>query len=223
MSFEDILALTDWEKIYLTETELGHRIDGDVWTQSGADPSWYISHTEGKPSRVEENGVAYTERASLILCNENAGSWYWDSANQRLYVHTTGSDDPGTADKYIILSPFWEYITSSQDEEHPIIFNDHFYLPYLNSDDMPDISQEVSDYYEGGSKQSFGSLRYINSDGFFDTRLSDYVYEFAKTILKVGARGYGYSDYATIWIGYIGDIHWGDDEVEFEIEDYRSK
>lgn len=221
MSFTDILALTDWEKIYLTETELGYRIDGLVWTQSNGDNSWYISHTEGEPTRVEEDGVAYTERVSLILCNANAGSWYWDSANQRLYIHTTGSDDP--KDAYIILSYFWERITSSQDEEFPIIFNDHFYLPYMNSDDMPDITQEVSDYYEGGSKQSFGSIRYINSDGYFDARLTKYRYEFSKIIVKLGARGYGYVDFATIWIGYIGDIHWGDDEVEFEIEDFRSK
>jgi len=220
MAFADNLELPDWIKVYLLEIELGHRIDGDSWTRSDGDNSWYISHSEGEPSKVEENGSEYTERASLALCNSNASSWYWDSANSRLYVHTSGSDDPGTAGKYIILSYFWEYICNAQFKEG-LIINGKYYLPYLNDDDIPDISIETSGYHEGGTRQSFGTIRLINTDGYFDTRLSDYIYEAKKLIWKVGKRGDDYADFVNLWVGWTGGNSWNDEEIEIEIEDLR--
>jgi len=186
----------------------------------GSSGSWYILHTEGKPSKVEENGFEYTERASRALCNANASSWYWDSANSRLYVHTSGSDDPGTAEKYIILSYFWERIINMQFKE-PVVFNGHYYLPYLNDEDVPNITMEIFGYHKGGLSQSFGTIRLINTDGYFDTRLSDYIYEAKKLIWKVGKKGDAYADYATLWIGWTGGNSWSDKEVEIEIEDLR--
>jgi len=221
MAFADHLKDPAWTKVYLLEIELGHRIDGDLWTQDGTYTNcWWISHTEGKPSKVEENGSEYTERDTLSLCNSNASSWYWDSANSRLYVHTSGSDDPGTAGKYIILSYFWEYFINMQFDE-PIVFNDHYYLPYLNDNDVPNISIEASGYHEGGTRQSFGTIRLINIDGYFDTRLSDYIYEAKKLIWRVGEKGDEYADFATLWRGWTGGNSWNDKEIEINIEDLR--
>lgn len=223
MAFADILEFTDWEKLYLTEAELKHRIDGDTWTQDGTYTNcWWITHDEGEPSMVKEDGDLYDEEVSLSACNGNASSWYFDSATEKLYLHTSGSDDPGGA-SYIIVSRFWEYICNSQKEGDEIEFNNHYYLPYLNSDNMADIVQEVSDFYIGGTRSSFGSLTYINSDGYFDSRLSDYVYEGAKLLIKLGSRETVYGDFATIWIGFYGNIYWSEDKLEVEVEDFRKE
>jgi len=180
--------------------------------------SYYISHIEGEPSKVEEDGVALTERGSLALCNDNAGSWYWDSANTRLYVHTTGSDDPAG---YIIIAYFWEYLTNAQYVDEDIVFNGNVYLPYLNADDIPDVTNETSGYQEGGTRQSFGSIKIINADGRYDTRLTDYIYEAKKIILKAGIKGGNYASYSTYWIGWTGGIGWSEEAIEIDIEDLR--
>lgn len=184
------------------------------------DYSYYIFYVEGKPSKVEEDGVALTERASLALCNDNAGSYFWDSANTRLYIHTTGSDDPAG---YIVVAYFWEYLTNAQYTDEDIVFNGNVYLPYLNDDDIPDITNETSGYQEGGTRQSFGSVRVINADGRYDTRLTDYIYEAKKIILKAGQKGDNYASYVTYWIGWTGGIGWSDEYIDIDIEDLRTQ
>ena len=116
-------------KVYLLEIEPSRRIDGDPWTQHNIfTKCWWVNYTESEPSRIEEDGSKYTGRASLQLCHDNLSSWYWDSANNRLYLHTPGSDDPGGRG-HIIPSYFWEYFTNRS----PTIFNGHNYTPFFLS------------------------------------------------------------------------------------------
>jgi len=197
---------------------------GNEYSQEGYPNLWYISHTEGEPSKVEQclrstkEITTYTERASLTLCNDNPSSWYWDSTNQRLYVHTSGSDDPGTAGKYLILSYFWDKFCNKQAGE--IIFDGIYYLPYLD-DTIPSITVETSGYHEGGTRQTFGMVSIINADGYFDTRLSDYIYEAKKIRYLVGRKGDAYGDYITFWLGWTGNIEWSDAYVKIGIDDLR--
>jgi len=185
---------------------------------------WYITHVEGEPSKVEECIRAtlaistYTEQANLADCNDNPSSWYWDAANNRLYLHTSGSDDPGTAGKYLIQSYFWDKFCNKQAGD--ITFGDHFYLPYLD-DTIPPIRMETSGYHEGGTRQTFGTISVINADGYFDTRLSDYIYEAKKIRYLVGERGDIYADYIVFWIGWTGNIGWNDEYVTIGIDDLR--
>jgi len=195
---------------------------GGEYSQEGN--SWYISHPEGEPSKVEQclrstlEITVYTERASLVLCDANPSSWYWDAANNRLYLHTSGSDDPSTVGKYLIQSYFWEYFCNKQAGD--IIFGGHFYLPYLD-DTIPSITVETSGYHEGGTRQTFGEISIINADGYFDTRLSDYIYEAKKIRYLVGRKGDVYGDYITFWIGWTGNISWSDAYVKIGIDDLR--
>ena len=193
-------------------------------TQEGYPNLWYISHTEGEPSKVEQCLrstmviTTYTERASLQLCDANSSSWYWDSTTNRLYLHTAGSDDPGTAGKYLIQSYFWDRFCNKQAGD--ITFGGHFYLPYLD-DTIPSITMETSGYHEGGTKRTFGTISVINADGYFDTRLSDYIYEAKKLRYLVGKRGDIYANYIVFWIGWTGNIEWSDAYVKIGIDDLR--
>lgn len=217
MGIEDILALPAWERVYLVEIEPAKRLDLYAWTQDGGYTNcWYYAHDEDVV-RIEEVGVDLTDRGSLTLCNNNPGSFYYDDSLGRIYVHTTGSDTPKN---YIIGSFFWVYFTNQQFEDEPVIHNGNYYLPYLDSDNMPSVRQATSDYYAGGTKYAFGSIKLIN-DGYFDTKLSQYFWESKKIILRVGTKGSNYNDFGIFWIGWTGDIHWNDEEVEVEIEDLR--
>jgi len=219
MGIEDTLALPVWERVCLLEIEPGKRLDGYAWTQDATyTDCWYRPWSDWTPSRVEEDGDDLTEQSSLSDCNTNPGSFYWDDTNERVYVHTTGSDNP---QGYFIVVFLWEYFTNMQFEDEPVIYNGRYYLPYLHSDDMPDISQTTSEYYEGGVRYGFGSVKLLN-DGFWDTRLSELVWENKKILLKIGKKGDNYADFATFWVGWTGEILWSDEVVEIAIEDFRS-
>jgi len=221
MAFSDSLdtARPDW--IYLLEIEVGHRIDGDTWIQHGTYTNcWYITHGEGKPSKVEEDGSALTEQSGWVDTNNNPGSWYWGSASSILVVHVADSGDPGDGGQ-TILSFFWEYFCNKQPESNQVIFNSAWYLPYLNDDEIPPIDFETTGYHEGGTRQSFGSVKLINADGYFDTRLTDYIYEAKKLLWKVGRVGDSYADFAVLWRGWTGSVGWSDEEIEITIEDMR--
>jgi hypothetical protein len=210
--------------IVLIEIEKGHRIDTDTWTQ---DPTytncWWISHTnvvanverEGKPNRVEEDGEEYMERATLELCNTNAGSWYWDSANKRLYIHTSGSNNPGGG-SYIILSFIWMRFATL-----PYVFGAKPYLSRIKADSISDVSYSTAGYHEGGTQQTFSSIALINADGFFDEEFSNYIWEAKKLIGRVGEEGAAEGTFQVFMNQWTGDLEWSDEEVVVSVEDLR--
>ena len=224
MSFTDTVKKIDWTKVYLIEIEPKRRIDEEVWTQDGARTNcWWIDHsTEGEPSRVKEDGLLYSDApASLLDLDSCPSGYWWDATNERLYVHTLGSDDPAGA-TYKIASYFWYYFTNQQFTDEPVIYNGHWYLPYLDAESIPDVTLKASEYYQGGVKKNFGSISMINSDGFFDKLFSKYIWEYAKILIKICEKGASVGDIATFWVGKLGVISSSDEVVGFDVLDYRS-
>jgi len=225
MGFEDIVSAADWEKVFMVEMEPALRIDTESWIQHGVYTNcWRITH-ESEVSKVEEEGQEYTECENLVTLNDLSGGmgFYYDEDNQYLWVRNSESDDPGTSGALFLVAYHWEYYVNIQDEDEPVLYNGKYYLPYLRSEDLPDIEQAVSDYYQGGFSLGFGDVRLINADGYWDSRLSTYVYEWKSILLKVAKLGAPIGDVATLWRGVIGNIEWSDEEVVFEILDPREQ
>ena len=211
--------------VILIEIEKSHRIDTDSWTQDVTYTNcWWISHTnikanierEGEPSRIEENGEEYIERASLVDCNTNASSWWWDAANKRLYVHTSGSNNPGIG-TYIILSYIWMRFATTVYE-----FGGKPYLPYVKENSISDVSYSTSGYHEGGTQQTFSAISLINADGFFDQEFSDYIWEAKKLIGRIGKYGDAEGNFLVFMNQWTGDLEWSDEEVVLSVEDLRT-
>ena len=211
--------------VILIEIEKGHRIDADSWTQDWTYTNcWWISHTniktnverEAEPSRVGENGSDYTKKDTLSSCDANPGSWYWDGPNKRLYVHASGSDDPGGG-KYIILSYIWMRFATAVYE-----FGGKPYLPYVKEDSISDVSFQTAGYHEGGTQQTFSVISLINADGFFDEEFSDYIWEAKKLIGRVGEDGAAEEDFIVFMNQWTGDLEWSDEEVVLSVEDLRT-
>lgn len=223
MAFSDWTADPNWVPVILAEIELGHRIDTDTWTQADAPNTacYYIDHsTEGEPARVEANGTALTERATLALCQANASSWYYDAATGRLYLHVADGGDPGDG-TYVVLSYIWEYLCSKQFEApNEIVFNSRWYLPYLDETQLPDIDFSVSFFDSDKSLLSIGNIVLLNADGYFDSRLASYIYEGKKLVYRVGAKGAPYEDYEAITVK-TGAVEWTDTQVTIEVMDTR--
>jgi len=211
--------------VILIEIEKGHRIDLDTWAQDVTYTNcWWISHTnikanierEGEPSRVEENGAEYTERASLADCNTNASSWWWDATNKRLYVHTSGSNNPGIG-TYIILSFVLVRFATKVYE-----FGGKPYLPYVKENSISEISFSTGGYHEGGTQQTFSAISLMNADGFFDEEFSGYIWEAKKLIGRVGEDGTAEEDFIVFMNQWTGDLEWSDEEVALSVEDLRT-
>ncbi len=221
MSFSDLVKLTDWIKLFLVEINVGHNVGLHTWIGGGggAPNTYYISHTDGIVNTLKVDGETYSEEASLADCNSTDKSWFWSASDSRLYINFVDSEDPNAHSGFII-SNFKFGFTNMQFEDEEVVFNSIWYLPYLDVDAIPDINFEVSDYYKGGVRRSFGSLKFINSDKFFDTRLSEYIFEFSSIVVKLAQKGSAYGDFAIVWEGLVGNIEWSEEEVVMDILDF---
>jgi hypothetical protein len=204
----------------------------------GTSAAYYVSHPEGKPSRVREcmrtfiSGGApvgtittYAEQTSFSDCQNTPSSWWWDAANFRLYVRTSTGDDPSTPGMFLINSYFWERIadrpvdlqidpTSGNPDWHP-------YRPLLDPSSIGDLSFEATQFSTGGISQSFGSVTVLNEDRYWDSRLADYVYEGKRLVIRFGHYGDTYAEYIKACDGYTGGTTWTDGAVVFDSEDPR--
>jgi len=174
-----------------------------------------IAHIE-TPSRVTENGVELTSRATLSLCAANASSWYYDSTNTRLYVHTSGSDDPGGGSYVIMSFGWWERLST-----HAGDYNSKPYLNRLEKTNIPNVSSSVSGPHEGIVTQSLGQIRINNLDARYDARLALYVYEGAKIILYRGIKDDDYANFDDFIHAYVGRWECDESHLTLYLEDFR--
>lgn len=226
--------------VWLVEIEVAIRLEDAAWLSPGPlyPDIYYISHPEGKPSRVREclrsSGVIieYTpDVVDLAACQAADHSWYWDGAN--LYVHTSTGDAPDAGGSggsgsgsgngnsmFLINSYFWENLS-----DRPVdLFVDsiwHPYRPLLDPSSIADLSFEATQFSTGGIAQSFGSVRVLNEDGYWDSRLANYVYEGKRIIVRFGKHDDDYGDYIKLFDGYTGGWMWMDGAVVFDTEDPR--
>lgn len=222
-------AKAEKQLFWLLELELTYRIEGKSWTQAAAPNTncWWMDHsTEGEPSRVLQllrSTHAVTtlgEEASVADTHASAGSWFYDSATGRLYVHMSGSDAPGTASKYYLRSHFWRYFSTHQYDAPDTLFDPagRFIEPRLGEAPAA-LSQEVNDFSEVGVKESWGSIKLANGDAKYDVALATYVWHMCRFILKVGSPGDAYANLTVIHRGRTGSVGWDDNFIEVRLED----
>lgn len=211
------------DRVILADIEVGHRIDTHVWAQADAPntDAWWILHShtdkfgehEGEPARITVDGVEIAEEDSLADCHANASTWFWDAATKRLYLHVSGDDDPGGG-SYIIMALIWRRFGS-----RPYIYGGRPYLPLVGQNSIPPVSYVTGGYHEGGTKQTFGDIKLLNGEGYFDTDLSDYIYEGKRLTARIGKNGGGDGGFSIFWDGWTGDIDWSKSEVVIKVED----
>ena len=220
---------------YLLEIEIGHRIDVlesiNPWIDEGGGV-FSITYPDGHVSKVKECVVMgslagviteYDEVFDNSSCQALPSSWFYDSTSSIpiLYVHTSTDADPGGGDFYI-CAYFWECLCNGQREGSQALYNNGvWYLPYLDESSIPDVSLEVSMFSEGGIRQSFGTISLLNADGYFDSRIADYIYSGKQAILKVGGPNDLYADFVTLWRGWTGNLLWSDERLTIDTEDER--
>jgi len=96
--------------------------------------STYSKYNTGHVGAVWENGVSLgTEKTSIATVEAAAGSWWWDSTNDILYVHASDSADPDThtmtAHGVGIWSAYKQRMVDRASEEFESMLNNKYPLP----------------------------------------------------------------------------------------------
>lgn len=146
---------------------------------------------------VEENGTALTVKTSVAEVAAAASSYYHDTANGILYVHTSGGDSP---DNYSILAYFWLYFATKG-----IVLNSKYYEPYIAQNGIPSLSQGVADIHWGTSQISSGAVIFNNGRGFFDQIARNFIWHNKQIKILLGGDSLPYSEYTAIFTGRIVD------------------
>jgi len=155
MQFADFIKLTDSFKLFLVEINVGDEIEDATWVQDVTYTNcWYTENYDvGVPNKVTEDGSEYTERFTLTELNSNASGFYYDFENQKLYLHTSGSDDPGsqTGDDYDykIVAFSYRYICNSQfGDGNEVVFAREQEALTDGSFELWDSSTDLTNYTE---------------------------------------------------------------------------
>lgn len=140
---------------------------------------------------VRISGTALTLRASVASTSANLGSYYYDSALQRLYVSTSSGFSPNT---FAFVGAWFTIFLSSAD---PGFSDQPLYEPRLGGQ-IPQVGGEVAEEMFGATVFDSGTLKVANGDGVFDMLSRSWIWENKKVALKIGGSSLSYSDYATV-------------------------
>jgi hypothetical protein len=140
-----------------------------------------------------------------------AGGWYWDEANDLLYVRTTGGGDPDTYTAYQAMVTFYAAtmpVTLAAGANGTPIY----YHPWL-AGELPTSVQEVGDLVFGHKTLAGGTIALTNAHKFWNTVVasdSDYIWTNKTVKLLVGGNYNGlslsYSEYAAIATMLVEDV-----------------
>ncbi|MDF1592585.1 MAG: hypothetical protein P1P89_13805 [Desulfobacterales bacterium] len=222
-TFADLIAAPVSEKVYLAEIEPGQSID--LWALTGGRTYTYeksylnetITLEDGRTenirkvlSRLTEDGTGLTAQASTGDVESNPGSYWHDTANGKVYVHPTGSDNP---ESHMMLGYFWMYLATKG-----IALNGHYYEPYISSKGIPALRHRAKDIFWGSEVITSGDLVLINNNGFFDQIFRKFIWSSKKIILKFGGDSLPYSEYNTIFTGTIQRKIYTREKITFNLK-----
>lgn len=223
------------ERLVTFAIKLSVPVEGFAWTQYGSTDAWFCSFTRGEVVALGEGGDEYEQAADAADCSSRAGSWYFDYDNQVLYVRLSDDGEPGALasggeSEYSIDAWVWKGFCNTREGEagamervdyapedaaHAIQF-----LPLIDMDAMPEVTQGVGDYYVGSVQMQFGDAALVN-DGSLYGMLDDYEWTNAEIVIRVGEFGDDYDDLEVVFWGRIQDPEVDDERLTMALTDLR--
>ena len=217
----------------LVELRLRELVTGS-WTSGGggAPNTYYVTvtqrlnqHNRRVPTAAQADGSTLTERGSLADCNSNAGSWYWDNTNSRLYVRLNPTADPTSV--HAVTWDFWLYFSKGPEVDGEVSYNGQDYRPHLLA--ISELTREAQELYEGLPVGGTGTITLANPQvhgadgesaaGIWDNLLELYQWVGAQARILIGGDDLPYSEFECIWTGKITRPEWGEDAITIGIED----
>ena len=170
------------------------------------------------PSVVIDSFIAdseeYTARASIALVQANEKSYYFDQANQLVYVHFADGTKPSVhAAKLIGKLRYFSNKEIDVDSQH--------YEARIS--ELSGI-KKVKDSLDFGVQEfSEGSVSFLNADGEFDD-IKERFNIYGSTIqFYLGEVGSPLSDFLPVYKGYVGEFNYGREVAQWSIYDDRKR
>ena len=85
------------------------------WTLVAGQTKTYYKYSTGQVSQVFGDGAKYTVKTSIALVEATASTWYYDNANDILYVQNAASTDPDGATVIEIGKDWYTFKTAIRD------------------------------------------------------------------------------------------------------------
>jgi hypothetical protein len=223
MALSDILRLPEAKTVFLAEVTAGLTLRGwdETFKISGADVDCARTPlTETDISALKVNGTALTLVATAALCASTDNSWAYPGDGY-LYVHIVVASVyvPAQTYGYTVVC-FPKFYFSSQGK----ILNDRFYDGRIV--DAPKLSNRIEEDFSGVMQIGGGSISFVNSDGYFDTRAT-YNWKAGETKLLVGADTASvemvYEDYEAIATWVNQDVTKTDKKFTLTLAEIKTK
>lgn len=213
LTLDQALAKTDIRPRALISIEPRAKIEG--WFLTGGKTFTYESSwTERRPSKLEEDGTALTEKTSTAEVEAADGSWFWDRTAGKIYVHTSGDDSP--ANYTILLETVYRFCGINGGS---IEWDGHVWEPFIIS--APTIADSVPDLFFSQVKTEQISFSMQNSEGYFDVISRLFYWENAIVKVYYGVADLDFTDFETGFIGILKDPSWELDAIAFSATDLR--
>lgn len=190
-----------WANIYTVSTDYG-----DIWRDI---------------DKVEHDGVALDLESSTATVDANDGSYWHDSANDKLYIHTTDSSDPDSAGTFIVLFMKIYFASGLGENGKGKIFSDIYYEPIFNPRNLPGISYEQTDLFSGGGiKSGAATLSFNNPKSFWDVIYNVWTWINADFLVYFGGESLPFTEYQLIYMCQNREESWSDGQVWFDTVNY---
>ena len=167
------LDLPNTRKVFLVEQTAGEQLN--LWTLSAGQTYTYWCATTNHVDDVLENGASLAVQTSIANVESNAGSYFWDQAAGRVYVHGTADAIPSGKTVQAVVS-----FTFSDTGR---VYEGRYYDPRIKA--LPSFSMRVERTFGDPGQLGSGTMVYENGDGFFDY-LSGLQWDAGRIVLKMG-------------------------------------
>ncbi len=191
------------------------------WTlKSGATYTYQVTLSVARVPILEvlEDGDALIEAASIAAVETTAGSWYFDFYGRVLYVRSSDGSSP--------VNFHTEAVVGIYIGNRGGVFNERKYLPFLRTDGISDLTQELTPLRQGNFACSSGALTFINAlqaggKHFFDDLHAGLTWINTSWRLLLGAPGFAYSDFRPWFTGLVSKHTINDKSVTHDLVDPR--
>lgn len=187
-----------------------------AWT-SIFEASSSFGNTFRSTSSVEHNGTTLSSQSSTADVDSNAGSFWHDTANDKLYIHTTDSSNPDNVVNFIVVF-FQLFISSGIGKSgNGKIFSDIYYEPLLSSSEFPSVLYEQTDIIVGGGMK-VGSLKVacFNTKEFWNTMWTEFSWKNAEVEVYFGGEDLAIGEYELVFSGFVRQESWQQHKIEFD-------
>ena len=192
-TYNEAVAATDKAEYFLYKLE-PCRISW-IWALAAGKVATYQTSCPFEISTVKEDGSDLTNRSSIALVEANAGSWYWDRKGEVLYVHATGSNDPGN----YTISAFASFYHRHGQKRGP--YNLRNYEPRAAR--LHGYRRSLQDVFAGSVATQYGTYEWDNADGRYDS-ITDWIFEGHSITCEHGFDLIADADYRVIQKGKMG-------------------